>query len=100
MRKFSALTLLLIFSFFSPLANFLPGMKTANAQTKSNLLRGLKLAPSLRERVRPAASSNGDSARVIINMSDGADTQQLTQALTLNGTRSLKRMGALVLMMP
>jgi len=98
MRKFSAFTLLLIFSFFSPLANFLPGMRTTYAQTKSNLLRGLKLAPSLRERVRPAGLSNGERERVIVNLSDSADPQQLAQALTQSGARSSKHLGALGLM--
>src|SRR5882762_8954130 len=98
MRKFSALTLLLIFSFISPLANFLPGMKTTHAQTKSNLLRGFKLAPSLRERVRPPGSSNGETARVIVNLSNGADPQQLSQALTQSGARGSKHLDALGLM--
>src|SRR5258707_46732 len=98
MRKFSAITLFLIFSFFSPLANFLPGTKTVHAQTKSNLLRGLKLAPSLRERVRPAGSSNGESARVIVNLNDSADPQQLSQALTQSGARGPKHLAALGLM--
>src|SRR5439155_13276537 len=99
MRRFSApILLLLLLSFFSPLANVLPGFKTTHAQTKSNPLRGLKLAPSLRERVRPAGSSNGESARVILNLSDGADPQQLTQALTQSGARSPKHLNALGLM--
>src|SRR5882724_8197309 len=98
MRRFSALALLLILSFMSPLASFLPGLKRAHAQTKPNSLRGLKLAPSLRDRVRPAGSSNGETARVIVNMSDTADPQQLTQALTQSGTRSSKHLDALGLM--
>src|SRR5260221_1159515 len=98
MRSFSALALLLILSFLSPLASFLPGFTRAHAQTKPSLLRGLKLAPSLRDRVRPPGSSNGETARVIVNLSDSADPQQLTQALTQSGARSSKHLDALGLM--
>ncbi|MDX6385856.1 MAG: serine protease AprX, partial [Blastocatellia bacterium] len=98
MKRFSALSLLLVFSFFAPLVSFLPGSPTTQAQSKPNLLRGLKLAPGLRERARQSAPGKSDTTRVIVNLAEGADPQQLSQALAQSGAQSAKHLDELGLM--
>ncbi|PYS35731.1 MAG: hypothetical protein DMF75_02765, partial [Acidobacteria bacterium] len=96
MRKSALLVLLVIFSLFSPLEAFLPG-RLSHAQTKSSKSRGDKLAESLRERVRQPAGVGSETARVIVNLSDGADPKPLIQALS-HGSNSPKHLEALGLM--
>src|SRR2546425_12517593 len=97
MRKSSFLVLLIIFSLFSPLGGFLPGRRS-HAQTKSSKPRGNKLAESLRQRVRQSAAGSSETARVIVNLSDGADPQLLSQSLIQAGGHSPKHLEALGLM--
>src|SRR5256886_7067254 len=80
MRKSAFLILLIIFSLFSPLGRSLPG-RHSHAQTNSTKPRGDKLAESLRERVRRSPAGSSETARVIVNLSDGADPRPLIQAL-------------------
>ena len=93
MRKSSFLVLLIIFSLFSPLGVFLPG-SLSHAQTKSSKTFGDKLAESLRERVRQSPAGSSETARVIVNLSDGADPQPLIQALG-HGSSSPKHLETL-----
>src|SRR5213593_438122 len=96
MRKSAFLILLIIFSLFSPLGRFLPG-RHSHAQTNSTKPRGNKLAESLRERVRQSPADSSETARVIVNLSDGADPRPLIQALG-RGSNSPKHLEALGLM--
>src|SRR5256884_3225797 len=96
MRKSAFLILLIIVSLFSPLMSVLPG-RISHAQTKASKSRGNKLAESLRERVRQSAADSGETARVIVNLSDGADPRPLIQALG-RGSNSPKHLEALGLM--
>ena len=96
MRKSSFLVLLIIFSLFSPLAGFLAG-SLSHAQTNSSKTFGDKLAESLRERVRQSPADSSETARVIVNLSDGADPRPLIQALG-RGSNSPKHLEALGLM--
>src|SRR5690349_19872281 len=96
MRR-SALIFLLVFSLFLPLANLFPGWVPSRAQSKSSKIRLNKLAGSLRERLQQSNSA-GESARVIINLSEGANPQQVSQALTQNGGGHQNHLAALGLM--
>src|SRR5437588_6149845 len=96
MRKSALLILLIIFSLFSPLGGFLTG-RSSHGQAKASQSRGNKLAESLRERVRQSAADSGETARVIVNLSDGADPQPLRQALS-QGPKSPNHLEALGLM--
>ncbi|HEX7722384.1 MAG TPA: S8 family serine peptidase, partial [Pyrinomonadaceae bacterium] len=98
MRRSYLLISLIVLSFVSPLANFMPGVNTSHAQTKPNKLRFGKFADSLRERVQSARDNSNETARVILNLSDAADPQQLGQALSQSGTRSQQNLSALGLM--
>src|SRR3989441_11695988 len=95
-RKSVLLILLIIFSLSSPLGGFLPG-RHSHAQTKSSKPHGNKLAESLRERVRQSVADSSEIARVIVNLSDGADPQPLRQALS-QGPKSPNHLEALGLM--
>jgi len=98
MRR-APLSIALIFIFLvAPLANFIPDIGVSHAQTRPNKLRPDKLADSLRERVRQAHPDSAETARVILNLNDSADPQQLDQALKQNGARSSKNLDALGLM--
>ena len=97
MRRSCPPILLLIFSLVSPLANLLPGMEASHAQTKSNLPRAAKFTDDLRERIQSNANS-GETARVILNLSETANVEQLSQALAQGGGHSQKNLNALGLM--
>ncbi len=71
---------------------------SGTAQTKSSKPRGNKLAESLRQRVRQSAAGSSETARVIVNLSDGADPQLLSQSLIQAGGHSPKHLEALGLM--
>ena len=98
MRRSYLLISLIVLSFVSPLANFMPGVNTSHAQTKPNKPRFGKFADSLRERVQSARDNGNETARVILNLSDAADPQQLGQALSQSGARSQKHLDQLGLM--
>src|SRR6267154_1947665 len=98
MRRSYLLISLIVLSFVSPLANFMPGVNTSHAQTKANKPRFGKFADSLRERVQSARNNSNETARVILNLSDAADPQQLGQALSQSGARSQKHLDQLGLM--
>src|SRR5436189_1105600 len=97
MRRSSLLIFLLVSSLFLPLANLLPCSVPSRAQIRSNK-RLNKLADSLRERLQQSNSGNGGNARVIVSLSDGADPEQLSQALTQNGGSHQRHLSALGLM--
>src|ERR1041384_8818067 len=97
MRRSCPPILLLIFSLVSPLANLLPGMEASHAQTKSNLPRAAKFTDDLRERIQSTANT-GETARVILNLTDTANAEQLSQALAQGGAHSQKNLNALGLM--
>src|SRR5256884_4260828 len=101
MRKSAFLILLIIVSLFSPLMSVLPG-RISHAQTKASKSRGNKLAESLRERVRQSAADSGETARVIVNVSDGADPQPLRQTLSRgpNSPNHLEALGLMVAEVP
>src|ERR1043166_5339961 len=94
MRRSSLLITFVVISLFLPLANLLPG-PTSHAQTKANNLHWNKLADSLRARLQRSDAGDDETARVIVNLSDGANTQQLSQALTQKGARGQRHLDAL-----
>src|ERR1051326_7399682 len=98
MRRPYLIIVIIIGSIFSPFANFIPGWSPARAQTPFSKRNANKLADGLRERMRAANSDSNETTRVILNLSDTADPQELGQALTQKGGRSQNNLDALRLM--
>src|SRR5215510_6975904 len=103
MQRSFALVFLIVLSLLMPLANLLPGITPSYAQTKSSKPRGDKMAEGLRERIRQSRPDGTETTRVIIQLDETADPQQLNQSLVqLGGGRAkhLESLGLMVADMP
>jgi hypothetical protein len=88
MRKHPLAALITVVSLCAPMMGLLSLSTPSKAERKPARTHPGKLTDALRERIHGSGANSGETARVIVNLSDGASSQPLLQSLTQSGSRS------------